>query len=129
MQIVYVDDNASSRILVRRVLEASGHTVIEFDNGPSGLEWLKKCPTPPDVLLLDIDMPDFDGFMMVESIRGDGQLKNLPVVFVTADITRPTLERVAALGIDVIVKPIDVSRFVSQVRQACARAKAKSEDA
>lgn len=129
MQIVYIDDNASSRILVRRVLEAHGHTVVEFDNGVAGLEWLKECPIAPDALLLDIDMPDFDGFMTVASLRQDGRLRDLPVVFVTADVTRPTMERVAELGIDVIVKPIDVSRFVSQVRQACARARAKGEAA
>ena len=71
--ILYIEDNAANRLLVRRVLEADGFSVIEAEDGLSGLEAART--SPPDLILLDINLPEIDGYEMVARLREIGALE------------------------------------------------------
>lgn len=112
--ILYIEDNPENRLLVRRVLEAEGYTVIEADDGPSGLEAARQ--SVPDIILLDINLPEIDGYQMVGQLRGMPGLGNVPIIALTANVMRGDRERTLAAGCDgYIQKPIDVDSLPGQV--------------
>jgi PAS domain S-box-containing protein len=84
--ILVVDDDAAARDIVRRTLEASGHRVREATDGQQGIDML--ADEVPDLVLLDLMMPVMDGFAVLEHMRNDYRLRDVPVVVVTAkDLT------------------------------------------
>ncbi|MGH7314009.1 MAG: response regulator, partial [Candidatus Rokuibacteriota bacterium] len=113
--IVYIDDDASSRLLVRRLLEQAGHVVVEAPNGLSGLEVALR--TNPSLILLDIGLPDLDGCAVAAILQTFPMLAATPVVALTAYAVGPgDRERTLFAGCDgYIVKPIDVDRFAGQI--------------
>ena len=85
--ILVIEDDASTREMIRRTLEQDGWTVCEAENGRVGLERLAE--NRPDLILLDLMMPEMDGFEFVAELRRHAEWKGIPVVVVTArDITR-----------------------------------------
>lgn len=80
-RILIIDDDRMQRMLLTRSLTQIGHTVESVEGGPQAFELLKK--TPFDVILCDIEMPDMDGFQVLERIMNDEELKNIPVIMVS----------------------------------------------
>jgi len=120
-RILYVEDNFDNRLLVRRVLEVEGFSVAEAMDGPSGLEKAKE--SPPDLILLDINLPDIDGYELAGRFRQLPSLKGVPIIAVTANVMKGDRERVLAAGCDgYIPKPIDVDKLPEQVRAALSKA-------
>ncbi|MGD1993631.1 MAG: response regulator [Anaerolineae bacterium] len=112
--LLYIEDNAANRLLVRRVLEAEGHTVLEAADGPSGLKVVRD--TPPDLILLDINLPEMDGYEFVSRLRKIEGLEETPVIALTANVMKGDRERTLAAGCDgYIQKPIDVDALPRQV--------------
>jgi CheY-like chemotaxis protein len=87
LPVIVVDDDANFRDLARRTLEREGYTVIEADNGRAGLDRLRE--TTPSVVLLDLMMPEMDGFDFVASIRANATWRSLPIVVITAKDLSP----------------------------------------
>ena len=81
-RILVVDDNPDNRILVRDTLQSEGHTLIEADNGMVALEKVES--EKPDLVLLDIMMPEMDGFGVLKRLRGQMGLLGLPILILTA---------------------------------------------
>jgi len=79
---VVIEDDPASREVLRRTLEQDGWRVCEARNGREGLELLKGGT--PDVILLDLMMPEMDGFEFVETLRANELWAQIPVVVVTA---------------------------------------------
>jgi CheY-like chemotaxis protein len=77
-----VDDDDGARALIRRTLERDGHTVTEANNGKLALERIRE--QTPSLLLMDLVMPEMDGFEVVAELRKDQALRQIPVVIVTA---------------------------------------------
>ena len=73
-----VDDNKVNRILMARSLEQQGHTVEMAENGKNGLEKLRSQAF--DLVLLDIEMPEMDGFQVLEACLNDTDLRNIPII-------------------------------------------------
>jgi signal transduction histidine kinase/DNA-binding response OmpR family regulator len=81
--VLIVDDDPDVRGVVKSAIEGAGLKTAEVNNGRTALDWLKQHPMPA-LVLLDLMMPEVDGFEFLERIRGDEQLANLPVVVLTA---------------------------------------------
>ncbi len=114
--ILYVEDNADNRKLVRRVLEVEGYSVIEATNGIEAMNCLQTRPI--DLALMDINMPDMDGYTLTSKIKAMPQFANLPIVAVTANVMRGDRERSLRAGCDgYIQKPIDIDNLGLQIER------------
>ena len=115
--VLYIEDNAENRMLVKRVLEAEGYSVTEAVDGPSGLEIAAQIR--PDIILLDICLPEMDGYDLARRFRDTPDLQQIPILAITAKVMKGDREETLAAGCDgYIQKPIDVDRLPDQVRAA-----------
>ncbi len=116
MTILVADDNLASRELMREVLEASGHCVVEATNGREALDLIHR--DLPDVVFLDLQMPVLDGFCVVRQLRSDERFRRLPAVAVTASAMLGDRELAIAAGFDsYITKPIHLNEVRKQAEQ------------
>jgi signal transduction histidine kinase/CheY-like chemotaxis protein/putative methionine-R-sulfoxide reductase with GAF domain len=91
-RLLIVEDDSAARALIRQALEREGWTVDEADNGRAGLE--RVAVSPPDAIVLDLMMPEMDGFEFLEALRGQRSQRDIPVVVVTAlDLTEDDRRR------------------------------------
>jgi two-component system cell cycle response regulator DivK len=103
-------------ILVRRALEARGYEFIWAQNGTSGVELAES--NMPDVILLDINLPDIDGYEVARRLRNSGKstLVYVPIIAVTANALRGDAEKALAAGCDVYMsKPINIRELWARV--------------
>lgn len=115
--ILYIEDNVGNRALVKRILEAEGHSVSEAVDGPSGLKMAAEGKF--DLILLDINLPEIDGYDLARRLRGMPNLRTVPILALTANVMQGDRERTLAAGCDgYIQKPIDVDRLPDQVMAA-----------
>lgn len=114
-KILYVEDDPGSQILVSRVLMAEGYQVLLAD---SGLEGIRMANTErPDMILMDINISDLDGYEVTTKLRSVKALKNIPIVALTANVLKGDKERALIAGCTgYISKPIDVDTFPAQVK-------------
>jgi two-component system cell cycle response regulator DivK len=118
--ILYVEDNVDNRTLVRRVLTAEGYSIIEAMNASQALEILKN--TKPSLILMDINMPDIDGYTLTAQIKGTPGLEYIPIIALTANVMRGDRERSLEAGCDgYIQKPIDIDALSEQVERFLRR--------
>ena len=114
--ILYVEDNVDNRTLVRRILMAEGYNLLEAVNATQALEILDN--TQPDLILMDINMPDMDGYSLTAQIKGTPGLEAIPVVALTANVMRGDRERSLEAGCDgYIQKPIDIDMLSEQIER------------
>lgn len=117
VRILYIEDNSENRLLVRRVLEAEGYSILEAEDGSSGLEMAARMR--PDLILLDINLPEIDGYDLARRFRDTVGLEQVPILAITANVMKGDRERTLAAGCSgYIQKPIDVDRLPDQVRAA-----------
>lgn len=111
-----VDDNADVRFLARFLLEGAGFEVSEADSGPAALELLAEgCP---DIMLLDVQMPDMDGWQTLQSIRGNPATADLRVVVWTVKGRPEDVVRGWELGCDgYLPKPFDAMQLEAEVQR------------
>ncbi len=112
--ILYIEDNPENRLLVRRILEAEGYAVTEAEDGYAGLEAARA--STPDLILLDINLPEIDGYELVRRLRQLPGIASVPIVALTANVMKGDRERTLAAGCDgYIQKPIDVDTLPVQI--------------
>ena len=112
--ILYIEDNFENRVLVRRVLEASGYRVLEAEDGPTGMAVAEEYR--PDLILMDINLPDVDGYEITTRLKQTPTLAHIPVIALTANVMRGDREKSLAAGCDgYIQKPIDVDALPDQI--------------
>jgi len=92
-RIAIIEDNVDAARLLRRILQARGnYTIDEASNGKSGLEMVKA--KQPDLILLDLMMPEMDGFQVLDYLRADETTRHIPVIIITAkELTREDMDR------------------------------------
>ncbi len=115
-RVLYIEDNKENRLLVRRVLMASDYAfeVIEAESAQVGIEMAQQ--NPPDLILMDLSMPEMDGLTATAAIRQITSLKHTPIVALTANAMQGDKERSLSAGCDgYISKPIDIDRFPNEV--------------
>jgi len=105
-RILVVDDGAENRDVLRRRLERSGHAVETAEHGRRALELL--AARPFDLVLLDVMMPELDGFAVLEAIKGTLALRDIPVIMISALDEMPSIVRCIERGAeDYLHKPFD----------------------
>jgi CheY-like chemotaxis protein len=111
--VLYIEDNPSNLRLVRRVLQLRpGVTLASAMQGREGLELASTLA--PDLILLDLDLPDVDGEEVLGRLRLDRQTSEIPVVVVTADVAAGRRTRLLAQGArGYLTKPLDVRAFLA----------------
>ena len=115
--ILYIEDNPENRLLVRRTLEASGYALAEAVDGPSGLKAAQE--SRPDLILLDISLPEMDGYDLARRFAAFDHLRDVPVLAVTANVMKGDKELALEAGCDgYIPKPIDIDQLPRQVEDA-----------
>jgi two-component system, cell cycle response regulator DivK len=118
--VLIVDDNEKNRKLARDVLRAAGLRTLEAAGGNEAIALAAKCR--PDVVLLDLRLPDMDGTDVARGLRGRAGTRRIPVVALSASHHFGGGDRLLAAGFDgYLQKPIDVRRFPEQVRRFCKR--------
>jgi signal transduction histidine kinase len=110
-RVLHIEDDPKSRLLVRKLLTVAGHTVIDAESGLEGIQ--KAGQERPDLVLVDINVPDLDGYEVTLRLRGMTNLAGVPIVAITAEGDRMTSLAVGADGF--IAKPIDAARFAQLV--------------
>ena len=114
--ILYIEDNPDNRSLIRRVLESEGYNFIEAANAEVALSVLERGG--PDLILMDINMPDMDGYTLTAKIRSMPALSHVPIVAVTANVMRGDREKSLEAGCDgYIQKPIDIDNLPYQIER------------
>ncbi len=115
--ILVADDSMVVRAVLRRQLEADGHTVVE---AVDGAEALRACrEVRPDVVLLDVEMPVLDGHATLERLKADPELRDIPVVFLTGRVDTADVVTGLRLGAhDYLRKPFESNELMARVSAA-----------
>ena len=113
-RILYIEDNPENRLLMRRILMSEGYEMDEAFDGASGLE--QAAANPPDLILMDINLPELDGYEVTARLKQLPNMAGVPVIAVTANVMKGDREKTLAAGCDgYIQKPIDIDLLPSQI--------------
>ena len=114
--ILYIEDNPDNMLLARRVLEAAGYRMLEARNGLDGLSVAEGNDV--DLILLDINLPDIDGYEVARRLRRSkkSQLVYVPIIAITANALKGDAEKALEAGCDVYMsKPINIRELRARV--------------
>jgi CheY-like chemotaxis protein len=115
-KVLIVDDDVRNVFALTSVLEANGMDVIFAENGRDGIDTLRANPDV-DLVLMDIMMPEMDGYQTMEAVRQLPEFKQLPIISLTAKAMKGDRERSIASGAsDYITKPVDTDQLLSLMR-------------
>jgi two-component system, OmpR family, alkaline phosphatase synthesis response regulator PhoP len=120
IKILVIDDETNILRLVRDYLEQAGYSVLTAPNAETGLHALRR--ESPDLLVLDLGLPDQDGWDLTRLIRSDRQLMNIPIIMLTARVEES--DRIIGLELgadDYITKPFNPREVVARVRAVLRR--------
>jgi signal transduction histidine kinase/CheY-like chemotaxis protein len=113
--ILYIDDNPTNRYVVRRHLEGTGFRVTEADSGEAGLRAIAE--SPPDLVILDVRLPDISGFEVCQQLKENPSTANIPVLHLSAAYTR-SQDRAQGLeqGADAyLVQPVEAVELLATI--------------
>ena len=120
--ILIVEDNDKNMKLARDVLRAKGYATLEAVNGEDGVRLA--LAHKPDLVLMDIQLPDINGVDAFTRIRANADTAAIPVVAFTASVTPMDRHRITGAGFDGFIgKPINLKEFLETVRKTLADAK------
>jgi CheY-like chemotaxis protein len=120
-RILIVDDDGESTHLVKVLLEKAGHyLVLEENNGTKAHQSARNFR--PDVILLDIMMPETDGAEVAAQIEADPELKGTPIIFITALVTEPEAKTGLRIeGHRSLAKPINIPELINRIEESLPR--------
>ena len=125
-QMLVVDDNRLNRLLLTRALEQQGHYVSNAENGRIAMEMLRSQRF--DVLLLDIDMPEMNGFEVLEALLSDNQLRDIPVIMTSASDELDRVVKCIEMGAeDYLVKPLNPIFLMARVNASLEKKRLRDE--
>ena len=120
--ILIVDDQPFFITMQRNMLERQGYRVISASNGADGLAQARKYK--PDIILLDVEMPGADGIEVCRQVKEDAELKNTPVIILTATQDPKLNERAFKAGAEItILKSVPGERLLNMLRLSIEKAK------
>jgi two-component system cell cycle response regulator DivK len=114
--VLYIEDNPDNMILVKRALEAHGYRLLQAINGLDGVATAEREDV--DLILLDINLPDIDGYEVARRIRRNGmpKLAYIPIIAITANALKGDAEKALDAGCDVYMsKPINIRELWARV--------------
>ena len=114
--ILYIDDNSENRLLISRILMAEDYDMVEADTGNKGFDLAKEVI--PDLILMDINLPDIDGYTCTAKIRKEETIKHIPIIALTANAMVGDKEKALEAGCDgYITKPVDIDALPSVIER------------
>ena len=115
MRILFIEDDAMNRRVVRDMLHVAGLPLAEADGGKAGIARLEREEF--DIVLLDLRMPEMDGFEVIRALRGRGDdLRTIPIIVVTADASPGLEDECLETGADaVLFKPIAMQSLFDSI--------------
>jgi two-component system, cell cycle response regulator DivK len=117
-QVLVVEDNERNMKLFRDVLQASGYRILEATTGERAVELV--IEHGPDLVLMDIQLPDIDGVKALDRLRANEQTASVPVLALTAQAMDGDRERFLAAGFDgYLSKPVNIADLVATVERYC----------
>ena len=118
--ILCVEDNADNRTLVRRIIVSQNYSLLEAVNAAQALDILKN--TRPDLILMDINMPEMDGYTLTAKIKSMPGFERIPILALTANVMRGDKEKTLEAGCDgYIQKPLDVDQLIRELERFLSR--------
>ncbi|HSH98226.1 MAG: response regulator [Methylophilaceae bacterium] len=112
--ILLIEDNEQNRYLATFLLEQHGHKIVAAFDGPQGIALAQSLM--PDLILLDIQLPGMDGYMVAQTLRSIEALRNIPIIAVTSYAMVGDREKSLAAGCNgYIEKPINPETFVAEI--------------
>ncbi len=125
LHLLIVDDSELNLEVARQILESEGARVCLADGGRQAVDWLNAHPDSVDLVLMDLQMPDLDGIAATRLIRQNPQLKQLPIVALSAGVLQAQQQAALAAGMaGFIPKPFEVNSAVAAIRMHASRAAA-----
>jgi DNA-binding response OmpR family regulator len=122
-RILVADDDRMIRLLVRMLLEKDGFTVLEAENGAEALAMART--ENPDLLLVDLQMPDMNGYQVLQKMRADPAHASIPVIVLTSESGTAVETQVLDMGAeDFLVKPFKPEVLIARIRGAFRRSAA-----
>jgi two-component system cell cycle response regulator DivK len=110
IRILIVEDNEDNQELMRFLLERAGYDVISVENGLEGVDAARR--EKPDIILMDLSLPELDGWSAARQIKADAELKSTPLIAVTAHTLPGDRRKALDAGFDsYISKPINIHMF------------------
>ncbi len=123
--ILIIEDNEQNLYLTRFILEQRGYKTLEARDGPAGITLAQA--SPPDLILLDIQLPEMDGYAVAKNLRNIASLHTVPIVAVTSYAMVGDREQVLASGCDgYIEKPINPDTFINEIEAYLHRPRGSS---
>lgn len=122
-KILLVEDNLQNKILVHEILVMNGHDIIEAKNG---VDAVKAAATgdPPDIILMDIQLPEMDGVTAMRIIKSQERTKDVPVLALTASAMKGDEEKLLGYGFDgYLAKPIDIKKLIEMITDSVSAVK------
>jgi CheY-like chemotaxis protein len=114
--VLYIEDNPDNMMLVKRALESRGYTLLEAQNGLDGVSVAEHNDV--DLILLDINLPDIDGYEVARRVRASSKhaLAYVPIIAITANALKGDAEKALSAGCDVYMsKPINIRELWARV--------------
>ena len=114
--ILTIDDNADIRDLIAFILRRENYEVSTASNGLEGVEAIKA--TKPDLIILDVVMPEFSGYDVLDAVRSDknSKVRNIPVLMITSKSTTEYIDQALELGAtSYIIKPFRPAKLIEKV--------------
>lgn len=116
LTVLIVDDSSTNNLLCQTIFEENGYLTTVATSGKEALECIEK--NIPSIILLDIMMPDLNGFEILEVLKSEERTKNIPVIMVSAKEEREGMRRALEMGAaDYVQKPIGHNRLIERVKK------------
>lgn len=120
MKTLVVDDDEIVRTFVQRVMEHSGYEVHLAEHGRQALDVIESLD--PDLLVTDLNMPEMDGYELIQSVRAMPNFKHLPIICLSSVNQRGDIERLIEQGISsYVLKPVKPSDLADRIRIVASR--------
>jgi two-component system cell cycle response regulator DivK len=118
--VLYIEDNPDNRLLVKRILLSEDYALLEAKDALDALSVLQR--SRPDLILMDINMPDMDGYTLTAKIKSLPGFERVPILAVTANVMRGDKEKTLEAGCDgYIQKPIDIDQLTREIERFITR--------
>lgn len=114
--VLVVEDDLLSMTLTVDLLELNGFDTLKCADGKSAIDTLQS--NAPDLILLDIGLPDIDGYEVHKRIREDSRFSRIKIIALSASVMKEDVEKIMAAGFDdFLPKPIDIKSFIKRIRE------------
>ncbi len=106
MRAIIIDDSRAMRLLLRRIITRAGFDAVEATDGQHALEVLESLPEPPELALVDWNMPNMNGLEFISAARQQPRLRDMALVMVTTEAEQSQIVRALAAGAhEYVIKP------------------------